>query len=180
MSREAEELMHRLLRQVRAGKSLDRALSGVAEEISVSEFKLIGPSFITCSKRLQLGDSAEEVLSDFAARTGVRELLLLARSIEVAKRTDGNVGGVLEYTISVLEERRETETEIRALLHKKRFERRLMMVIPLGIFGLMFLVAPDYLAPLWQTVPGRLAALGALALMGLGSFFASRLFDISA
>lgn len=75
----------------------------------------------------------EKLLYDFGKRSGVEEISEFAEVFAAAKRNGGNLTEVIERSISVIEEKVETEKEIQVLISARRLEQKIMNVVPFGI-----------------------------------------------
>ena len=65
------------------------------------------------------------------------------------------------------------QEEVQVLLAKKRMEQRIINVMPFLVLGMLLLISPDYLAPLYTTLQGRVI-MSICVLITIGSFWLSR------
>ena len=106
--------------------------------------------------QIRLGFPIEESLMDLSRRSGIEEIRSFGRSVQICKRSEGDIAKVMDHTIRLLTDRMEIRAEVRLLLAQKRMEQRIMTVMPFGIVVLILVLSPDYLAPLYTSVRGYL------------------------
>jgi len=106
--------------------------------------------------QLQVGIPVEEGLREFGKRSGVEEIQSFARTVEVCKRSEGDIAKVMENTIDLLQERMEIQMELKVILAKKKTEQKILNVMPFVVIGLLLLLSPDYLEPLYDSLQGKL------------------------
>lgn len=108
------------------------------------------------SKQLELGRSIEEAFREFAERSAVEDIRLLAELLSVTKRTGGNVTQVFRQTQGILQEKIELGREIQTVIAAKKLEFQIMCMVPYGILLYLKLCAPAMVCSLYETVPGVL------------------------
>lgn len=83
--------------------------------------------------RLQMGQTVGAMIAEFASRTGVEEILQFSQIFETAKRTGGNLAELARITGETIGERLTVEQELAAIMNSRRYEQRIMDVVPVGI-----------------------------------------------
>lgn len=158
-----------LLVALRAGRSLEGAFIAAREDMDPKLMPLVYPVWGQIVKEIRIGYPVEESLRRAAEKSGLPELKSLARSVEICKRSEGDVASVMAHTISVLEERLSFKAQLSVLLARKKLEQRIMDVMPLVILGMLAIMSPGYLSPLYETLKGRLvmAVCAALTIFSL-------------
>ena len=127
---------------------------------------------------LMLGMPLEELFLDLGHRSGVEDIQDFAELLALRKRSKGDLAEAAEYTIRILTEKMEAEEELRTLLAQRRLEQRVMNVMPFLILGLLLMMSPDYLRPLYESMSGMLIRLSCLVLMGLSVILSKRIGSI--
>ena len=97
----------------------------------------------------------EQLLLDFALRTGIDDIVQFAQVLEYGKRSGANWNKIIERTIYRIHERYETKKEVDVMLAGKRMEIVIMCIIPL--------TASDYMQVLYHNLFGVLCMSVALA-----------------
>ncbi len=120
-------------------------------------------------RSMAAGAREGEVLYGTADRWRLEEARDLARVYEACLETGGDVSRALERAAVMLGEKLTIENEIRVLVSQKKYESRMIALMPPLILIFLRSVSPGYLAVLYDTLAGRLLMTMAL-LMTAASF----------
>jgi tight adherence protein B len=147
------ELLQVLSSLLAAGRSVENAFLSVERDLA----PLIGDyrsellmEMRSLANRLRNGEPLEPLLQDFARRSKLEEAGHLADAFSVCKRAGGDLVEIIRRTSQMIGEKMEVEMEVAVLMSQKRFEARIMMVMPFAFIGLLGYLAPDYMTPLRQ------------------------------
>ncbi len=77
-----------------------------------------------------------------------------AEVFAVAKRSGGNMTGIIEKTVAVISQKIEVEKEIDVLISAKRMEARIMNMVPFFIIFYIGLTSPGFFDPLYHNLFG--------------------------
>lgn len=176
---EFKEALYSLVVSMRAGRSLEGAFSAALEDMDEVMTPYIYQEWKDIVRQLDMGFAVEESLADFGERSGIEEIQSFARTIEVCKRTDGDITRVMENTIQLLQERMEIQMELKVLLAKKKTEQRILSVMPFVVIGLLLLMSPEYLAPLYSCLQGRIVMTVCMGITVLSGFLSKKISSIS-
>ena len=77
-----------------------------------------------------------------------------AEVFAVAKRSGGNMTGIIEKTVAVISQKVEVEKEIDVLISAKRMEARIMNMVPFFIIFYIGLTSPGFFDPLYHNLFG--------------------------
>lgn len=175
---EFKESLFTLSASLRAGESLEKAFESTVNEMDAVQYPYLYDSWRKILARMQLGQSLEELLLEYAANTRVDELLSFASIIAVSKRTQGNITGVIDNTAGLLQEKIEMSEELTVMLARKKTEQRIMNVMPLLVIAMLTSMSPEYVQPLYGTLQGRIVMTGCILLAGASLWIARRISDI--
>jgi len=153
---EFKEALYDLTVGLRAGRSLEGAFLSAYEDMDARLLPLIHREWGLIVSQIRLGFPVEDSLMDLSERSGIEEIRSLGRSVQICKRSEGDIAKVMEHTIRLLTDRMEIRSEVRVMLARKRMEQRIMTVMPFGIIAMILVLSPDYLTPLYTTVRGYL------------------------
>jgi tight adherence protein B len=171
--REFREILSSMITALRAGRSLERALEAVGEDMDPEVTPLLYPEWMRMLGRLQVNVSAEHGLKELAYTCGIEEIESLAETIEISKKSQGDLIRVMENTAALLRDKIEMQEEVHVMLAKKRLEQRIINIMPFAVLGMLLLISPDYLAPLYTSLKGRLI-MSSCVLLTAGSLWLSR------
>jgi tight adherence protein B len=126
----------------------------------------------------RLGATLVDGLADMAERLDSRDLLYTVQAISVQQRTGGKLAEVLGIVADFMRGRAELRREIKALTAEGRLSAYILGGLPFAIAGFISIVNPDYLDPLYTTLPGIMMLLGSGTLMLISFFFMARIIKI--
>lgn len=115
----------------------------------------------------------EQLFRDLGDRSGVEDIRQFGEILTIAKRTGGNMDQVLESTWRNLSEKIDTAREIDALVAAKRYEQKLMSLMPAGVILYLKLAFPGFLDEMYGNLTG-IAIMTACLGVYLGAFFLGR------
>ncbi|MCR4909078.1 MAG: type II secretion system F family protein [Lachnospiraceae bacterium] len=149
-----------------AGYSIENAfLSALADmEKLYGRDGLITGELILLSRRLKANENIEDILSDLSDRSGIEDIRDFADVFRSAKRNGGNLSAVIRRAADTISDKIEVRREIETLMSAKRFENRIMQLVPFGILCYIGLTSPDFIEPLYHNPTGVIIMTGCLAL----------------
>lgn len=123
--------------------------------------------FARIRQDLRLGCSLEDALLRFRERVPLTDVADFVHAALLCQARGGDLAGVMTRIAAVIGDKVAVQHQVQVLTAGKRLEAALLTLAPPALVGLLALTAPEYLAPLHQTLAGRiLAAAGALMLLG--------------
>jgi tight adherence protein B len=159
---------------LRAGHSFSGALSVMvdnADEPSQSELR-------RAVSDDQLGIPTDEALRRVADRMASRDLHQVALLSELQRTSGGNSAEVLDTVVETIRERSEVRRLLRTLTAQGRMARWILTLLPVAVAGLLEVIQPDVMRPLFTTTAGY-AALTIAGLMVIsGSLVIQKIVDI--
>ena len=126
----------------------------------------------------RLGSTLVEGLEEMAERLASRDLVYTVQAISVQQQTGGRLAEVLQIVAEFMRSRFELKREISALTAEGRLSAYLLGGLPFGIAGMIAILSPGYLRPLYTTFVGIVMITGAGILMLISFFFMSRIIKI--
>lgn len=158
-----------------AGYSLENAVRSASSDLE----KLYGPEddLVRETKdmlwQMSYQRPVEQLFRELGNRSGVEDIRQFGEILMIAKRTGGNMDQVLESTWRNLSEKIDTAREIDALVAAKRYEQKLMSLMPAGVILYLKLAFPGFLDGMYGNLTG--AAIMTVCLgVYLGAFFLGR------
>ena len=168
------DVLDLLAASLESGAGIAAALELVIAEASdpaASEFARV----LTATR---LGATLVDGLADMAERLDSRDLLYTVQAISVQQRTGGKLAEVLGIVADFMRGRAELRREIKALTAEGRLSAYILGGLPFGIAGFVSITNPDYLEPLYTTLPGLVMLAVAGTLMLVSFFFMARIIKI--
>ena len=91
-------------------------------------------------------------------------------SINIAYTSLGDINYILKSTIAVISNKIILTKEIENIYHEKKYELKVMLAIPILMFGILNLTAKDFISPMYQSLTGYMIITLCLALL-IGAYF---------
>ncbi|WP_373230183.1 type II secretion system F family protein [Cohnella sp.] len=150
-----KEALHALSSLLSAGRSVENAFTSLENDLVLlledSHSDLI-MELRAITNRLHNGEPLEVGLRDFAKRSDLEEVRNFADVITICKKAGGDLMEVVRRTSQLIGEKLEVELEVSVLIAQKKFEARIMMMMPFAFVGILGFIAEDYMEPLHEGV----------------------------
>ena len=127
---------------------------------------------------LKLNIKIEELLTDFADRSGSEDIGDFAVVFSQAKRAGGNMTAIIKRTIVMIKEKIEIEREIQIMLSGKKYEQKIMSLVPIGVMAYISVTSKGFFDVLYHNMAGIIIMSGCLAAYALAICFAEYLMRI--
>lgn len=164
----------------KAGYSVENSFRQSYEDMKM----LYGKDSIICREwHTMLGGMGnniilEAMMYDFGKRSGVVEIKEFAQVFATAKRNGGNLTEVIERSVSVIEEKVETEKEIQVLISARKLEQKIMDVVPFGILLYISFTSKGFFDVLYHNPMGIFIMTACLAVYGMAVFLSKKIANI--
>jgi tight adherence protein B len=174
-------LLYSLSSSLSAGKTVESAFREALKDLSVlypdpSAFILIEIRRIL--SMLDTNETLEHALSDFAGRARLEDVDNFVDVFNISKRSGGNISEVIKNTSAIISDRIEVGQEVDTMLAQRRFEQKVLNVIPIFLILVLSASAPDYLRPVFTTAAGRLTMTASIVLLAAALLISVKINDI--
>ena len=149
----------------------ERAEIGDKGSIMKKELELI-------LKGIGLNKNIEDMLTDFAVRSGNQDIRSFAFVFALTKRNGGNMREVILRTVNIIRDKTSVEEDIRTSIRGVRYEQLIMTAIPFFIVFYMNLSSGSFFSSLYEGLSGRMIMSLALLLIALGFGLSNKICDI--
>ena len=164
---DAYEMLSRILR---SGQTVSQAMRAIADEFSSP----LAEEFAYCWEQQNLGLTPEASLKELARRTGVLEVKIFVVALTINSTAGGNLSQLLNKLSQVIRDREKMREKVVALTAEGRLQAYMMIALPIGLAGVMSLISPTYLVPLFDY---KALIAGTLLWMGVGYFWMQRIIN---
>ena len=168
------EALGTMANALRAGFSINQAFESVVE---IGE-KPISQEFGVMLQQMRVGLPFDAALASLDKRVGSEDLTLVCTSIDIARRTGGNLTDILDRISETIRGRMRIERRVRTLTAQGRLQGVIVSLMPFALGAIMTVMKPDVMRPFLTSFKG-LACVGiAVALVAVGWIFIRKIIKI--
>jgi tight adherence protein B len=154
-----------IVRSLRAGHPVPIAITMVGREMTDP----IGSEFGIVSDEITYGADLETAMRNLYARIGSDDLPLFVTAVAIQGATGGNLGEILENLSGVIRQRFKMRRKIRALAAEGRASAMILSALPIGLFVVIQVIAPDFYGSMWHEHLTKVLLGSAAAWMSVGN-----------
>jgi tight adherence protein B len=148
-----------IVRGVKSGLPLNECLQVIARESP----EPLGSEFRDVVEQQRLGVPIAEGLERMSERLPLPEVRFLTIVIGIQQQAGGNLSEALANLASVLRDRQALAMKVKALSAEAKASAMVLASLPPAVMFMVYISSPDYIMPLFTTLPGRfMIALGAV------------------
>ena len=164
----------------KAGYSVENALAVSREELTMLYGRegMIVQEFSFMVHQIKLNRSIEQALEDFSRRSGLEDVKNFAEVFSVAKRSSGDVGGIMRHTAEIIRDKMQVKAEILTMTASRQFEQRIMNMIPFFIVFYVESASPGFFVQMYGTSMGRVLMRGCLIVYLISYILSKRILEI--
>lgn len=163
---EFQELIQLLSGALRTGHSAENAMAEATDQLAMMEGEgayMVGILRIMLSK-MSIGAPSEQVWMEFADQCEIEEIGEFAKAFALAKRSGASMPFILQRITAQLVLKVQTQEQIETMLAGKKFEQKIMNLMPAGILLYMSITSPQLLEVMYKTTTGKLIMTVCLAI----------------
>ena len=134
-----------VLNSLKAGLSLPGSIEAALENAG-------GPIYVEFSlvlKEHRLGVDLQTAVQNMVMRVDSENLQLFALTLSVCMKTGGSVVEVLDQVIATIRQRSEFQDKLKTMVAQSEFEATMISLSPLAAIGILYLVKPDFVVPMF-------------------------------
>lgn len=156
MTEEFCEALRIIKAGVIGGYSLERAFLDAERELRM----IMGEQSVMCkelrkmNQKIAMNQPLELVVAEFAEQEGIEEIEIFSEVLNFAKRSSGDLIEILDGTIERIHMIEDTEREVEILVTSRKYEQKLMMILPLIIILYLKVSFKEYILVLYGNVLG--------------------------
>ena len=154
-----------LANALRAGSSFLQAIELVVRESRPP----ISTEFQRVIREVNLGLPFEKALQNMVRRVESEDLDLMATAISIQYQVGGNLAEILDSIAYTIRERVRIKGEIRTLTAQQRISGYVVAFLPIGLTVILFLIAPNFMAPMFDPAVSIAGIPTGIILMGIGA-----------
>lgn len=165
---------------LKAGYSVENAFPAAARDLAaiLGRDADITKEMQYIARQSALSVPVENLISDFAYRSGSEDIQNFAAVFTAAKRLGGNMPAIIRSAADSIGGKIDVSREIETTLSAKQMEQKVMMVMPCAIIVYMRLSSPGFLDRMYTTLLGAVIMSACLAGYGVAVYWSSRIVKI--
>ncbi|MEK0086149.1 type II secretion system F family protein [Benzoatithermus flavus] len=158
------EAIDLIIRGVRSGLPVAEALQAAGEEFPSP----VGALFQEVTGHIKIGKSLHQALTIAAQSIQSQEFKFFVISLTIQQETGGNLTEILQNLSTMIRRRNQARLKIKAMSSEARASAAIIGSLPFIMFGLLYLVDPDYVMKLFTDRRGHLLLGAGLLSLGTG------------
>ncbi len=161
-------------RTLRAGHAFSSGMKMVAHEFDDP----IGTEFDRTQDEINYGVSVPEALRNLTRRVDCDDLKFFVVSVVIQRDTGGNLAEIIDTMSRVIRERFKLYGKIRILSAEGKMSAWVLCLLPFVMAVVIYFLNPRLIMTLNEDATGRMFAVAALILMGLGIIVTRKMIQI--
>ncbi len=177
---EFKEFILALSASLRSGYSAENAVALAQKDLAFiyTEKSYMINECMHMRRQLSNNKPLEHLITEFAERSGQEDIRDFAAVFALAKRSGGNMGGIIRNTAEIIGEKIDAKREIQLLYAGRRMEQNIMNLVPVGIIVYVRMTTPDYFDCMYRTPLGMLVMSLCLAVYATAYMLSVKIMDI--
>jgi tight adherence protein B len=168
------DALSQMSNSLRAGFSLSQAFEGVAdtgENPIAQEFQLF-------LQHQRVGIPFAEAMADMERRVASDDLALVAATIDIARKTGGNLTEVFDKISLTIRERLRIESRVRTLTAQGRLQGIIVGSLPVILGTVLTIIKPSLMMPFLTSTSGMIACAIIVLLLIAGGWMIKKIITI--
>ena len=170
--------LRRMSSNMRAGGTLKQAIMDVGKSQSMPG--AIRVEFINILSDMEYGVSPEEAFYQLYERVGSDDVRSLALTIEIQRKTGGNIAEAFDNLARIINKRELEEADIKATLAQTKSSGTLISIMPFALTIMLNFISPTYFNSFykWGDGMGKIIVFGCYVVIGFGVFIMNKMTSI--
>lgn len=162
------------------GYAIENAFCEAYTEVSIlyGEDSYISREFSHLLQQIQINITVEDALEGLGKRSGLEDIENFAQIFKIAKRSGGDLIEVIHSTSETIGQKIDTKREIFTIISAKKYEQKIMNVIPFGIIIYIKITNVGFLDIMYTTIMGKLIMTFCLVLYGIAYKISEKIVSI--
>lgn len=153
-----------MVRGLKSGLPVSEAMKIIATESGDP----VGPEFLEVVDGQRVGISLDQGLERMVERIPLPEVNFLAIVMTIQSKTGGNLSEALGNLSRVLRDRKKMKQKVKAVSQEAKSSAAIIGALPFVLVGVLLLLNPNYLDPLFYTETGHMLLIGSGTWMTMG------------
>lgn len=175
-----KDMMESLATALSAGYSLERGFLEAEKDLKLIYAKdaMIFSEISYILEGLKWNQPVDLLVKDFGMRSGIDDIVNFSNVITVAKKNGGNLVRIIQKTVRSIADKIATEEEIETMITEKKYEEKVMMIMPYGIILYLRMTSGDFFNVLYHNMLGAVLMTIFLIVIYIADLWAKKIMDI--
>jgi tight adherence protein B len=159
------DLLITIAASLKAGHSFRQGLQSVVEEgqpPASTEFKRV-------LTETRLGRPMDDALIEMGERVGSKNLDFVITAVTIQRQVGGSLAGLFDMVADAVRQRQQFQRKIKGLTAMGRMSAYVLIGLPFFVAGMLTLINPTYMSPLYHTSTGHKLMIVGVLMMLFGS-----------
>jgi tight adherence protein B len=165
------DLLITIAASLKAGHSFRHAIQAVVDEGAEPTARELRRVLT----ETRLGRPMDDALAEMGERIGSKNLSFVLNAVTIQRQIGGSLAGLFDVVAETVRQRQQFARKIRGLTATGRMSARTLSGLPFLVAGLMSVLSPGYMSPLWHTGTGHLLVAVSLVMLGIGTLVLKRI-----
>lgn len=153
-----------IVRGLRSGLPVQESFKVISDEIA----EPVAGEFGRIAQNIKLGVPVDKALKDAADRLKLLEFDFFVTSLNLQRETGGNLAEILSNLAFTIRQRFLMKMKIRAISSEARASAWILGLLPFAVSGVLKIMNPRYLDPLFDDFTGNIVLIGCFVSLGIG------------
>ena len=161
-------------RALRAGHPFSNCLKLVADDMD----EPVSREFEQTFADINYGNDVRRALLSMVVRVPSSNLMAVVTAVLIQKETGGNLAEIFERISQVIRSRFRFGRRVRTLSAEGRMSAWILTLVPIVLFGVLWITTPTYLPPLLENATGQKMIVFAIVMLVLAVFWMRKIIRI--
>jgi tight adherence protein B len=117
----------------------------------------------------------DESLSEMSERVGSKNLEFVVTAVTVQGQVGGSLAGLFDMVAEAVRNRQQFARKIKGLTAMGRASAYVLVALPFVLAGLLSILNPTYMEPLWHSSTGHMMLGGMIGMMTIGALMLKKI-----
>lgn len=163
-----------------SGSSIENAFRESRREVVMINGKdcYMLPEINNMINQMSVNIPLEAIIDDFGKRSKVEDIVLFAEILKYAKRSGGNIIGIITKTIDTINTKNDVKNDIKILVSGKTYEKNIMSIMPFFMILYLKMSSKSMITPLYHNLAGILVMTVCLIIYLIANRISEKILDI--
>ncbi len=176
-----KDMLYSLSSSLTAGRSVEMGIKECVKDLRIiypDEDTDIIREMTYIIRGIEMNETVEDMFAQFAERAHLEDIENFVDVFVTCKRTGGDIIQIIRSTSQTIGEKIEVKQEIETLISGKKFEFKVLMIMPILMMLVLTYMTGGYMEAVFTEISGRIAVTFAVALFVAAYFVGTKIMKI--